>query len=298
MKQINSVKKEGRKIKGWKLFQRRFFKNRLALLGLILFAVFAFMALFPFLIAPQDPYLQEIRLRFTPPFWTKEGGFEYLLGTDQLGRDILSRIIFGTRISLLIAFLSVVFSLIIGVPLGLIAGHFGGGTDTVLMRVVDTMLAFPAFVLVLVTVAMLGPDILNLILVIGFVGWAAYARLVRGQVLSVRENQYIEACKCIGVGNMRTMFIHILPNIISPLIVFATFHLARVILIEAALSFLGLGVRPPTPSWGIMLSEGRQYIYNFIWVSILPGLAIILLVLTLNFIGDGIRDALDMEMTL
>jgi peptide/nickel transport system permease protein len=288
----------GTKIKGWKLLKRRFVMNRMAACGLIVFFIFLFMSLFPSLIAPRDPFYQDLSVRFTPAFILKGGTAKHILGTDQLGRDILSRIIFGARISIFVAFSSVLFSLVIGVPLGLISGYFGGTTDTVLMRIVDTMLAFPAFVLVLVTVAILGPSVWNMAMVIGFVGWASYARLVRGQVLSIRENQYIEACKCIGVGSIRTMFIHVLPNIISPLIVFATFHVARVILIEAALSFLGLGVQPPTASWGIMLSEGRQHIYRSMWVSIFPGMAIIILVLSLNFIGDGIRDAMDVEMTL
>lgn len=223
MKEISSNRTTKTKIKGLKLFQRRFVKNRLALLGSIVFAIFLLMSIAPALVSPRDPYDQDLGSRFTPPFWVRGGTLEHILGRDQLGRDVLGRIIFGTRISIGVALSSVLFSILIGVPLGLISGYFGKGTDTLLMRVVDTMLAFPAFVLVLVTVAVLGPSVLSMIMVIGFVGWASYARLVRGQVLSVRENQYVEACRCLGVGSFRTMFIHILPNIVSPLIVFATF---------------------------------------------------------------------------
>ena len=221
------------------------------------------------------------------------GGHEYLLGTDQLGRDILSRIIYGSRISLLIGLLSVVLSLPIGVGLGLLAGYFTGRLDDITMRIADVQLAFP-FILLAITIAgVLGPSPRNVILILAVGGWVVYARLARGQALSLREKEFIEAARSLGGGSFRILFRHMLPNVVSPIIVVGTFGVAQMILLESSLSFLGLGVQPPTPSWGGMLNDGRPYITVAWWLTTLPGAAIMLTVLGINFVGDWLRDLLD-----
>ena len=245
------------------------------------------------LLAPHDPLDQDVARRLLPPAWLAGGSPDYFLGTDQLGRDILSRIIYGSRISLLIGLLSVGLSLPIGVCLGLLAGYFTGRFDDITMRIADVQLAFP-FILLAITIAgVLGPSPRNVILILAVGGWVVYARLARGQALSLREKEFIEAARSLGSGSLRVLFRHMLPNVVSPIIVVGTFSVAQMILLESSLSFLGLGVQPPTPSWGGMLNDGKAYITVAWWLTTFPGAAIMLTVLGINFMGDWLRDLLD-----
>jgi peptide/nickel transport system permease protein len=268
-------------------------RNRAGAIGLVIVALDLVVALLAPALAPHDPLDQDVTRRLLPPVWLAGGGAEHLLGTDQLGRDILSRIIHGSRVSLLIGFLSVIVSLPVGVCVGLLAGYWSGRLDDVTMRVADVQLAFP-FILLAITIAgVLGPSPRNVVLILAIGGWVVYARLARGQVLSLREKEFIEAARGLGVGTFRILFRHLLPNVASPVIVVATFAVAQMILLESSLSFLGLGVQPPTPSWGGMLNDGRAYITVAWWLSTLPGAAIMLTVLGINFVGDWLRDLLD-----
>ncbi|MFK4824517.1 ABC transporter permease [Paenochrobactrum sp. BZR 588] len=257
-------------------------------------AVFA--AFFPQLLSPHDPYQQNLLRRLALPSFA--GGPEgYLLGTDQLGRDILSRIIYGARMTLLISVAAVAFSCIIGTCVGMIAGYNGGRTDAVVLRLIDMQLAFPVVLLVIAVVAVLGPSVPTLILVLGISGWPQFARIIRAAVISVRGQEYIEAARAIGANPVRIIFRHIGPNVLSATIVFATFELSRMILMEATLSFLGLGVQPPTPTWGGMISEGQKYI-SISWpASVFPGIAIAVTILSINMLGDVLRDALDPRLS-
>ncbi len=268
-------------------------RKRAGAVGLIIVTLNVVVALLAPAISPHDPLDQDVARRLLPPAWLAGGGPEHLLGTDQLGRDILSRIIHGSRISLLIGLLSVVLSLPLGVCLGLLAGYFTGRLDDITMRIADVQLAFP-FILLAITVAgVLGPSLGNVILILAVGGWVIYARLARGQVLSLREKEFIEAARSLGGGNFRILFRHVLPNVVSPIIVVGTFAVAQMILLESSLSFLGLGVQPPTPSWGGMLNDGRAYITVAWWLTTFPGAAIMLTVLGINFVGDWLRDLLD-----
>lgn len=277
----------------WQRALRRFYRNPATVVGAILLFLFFLAALYPVAWLPHDPYKTDIRTRLLPPFWMDEGTTEHLLGTDALGRDNLSMIIHGARYSLMIIVFSTLISMIIGVSSGLFAGYFGGRLDDIVMRLADIQLAFPVLILIIAIVAVLGPSLRNLIIVIGFTGWAAYARLIRGLVLSIREREYFEAARAAGAGDMRIMTRHLLPNAITPIVIFASFDLARLLLVESALAFLGLGVQPPTPSWGAMIADGRQHLFEAWWASALPGLAIVLSVMAFNLLGDGLRDALD-----
>jgi peptide/nickel transport system permease protein len=268
-------------------------RKRAGLIGLVIVLLNVVVALSAPVLAPHDPLDQDVARRLLPPVWLAGGGHEYLLGTDQLGRDILSRIIYGSRISLLIGLLSVVLSLPIGVGLGLLAGYFTGRFDDITMRIADVQLAFP-FILLAITIAgVLGPSPRNVILILAVGGWVVYARLARGQALSLREKEFIEAARSLGGGSIRILFRHMLPNVVSPIIVVGTFGVAQMILLESSLSFLGLGVQPPTPSWGGMLNDGRPYITVAWWLTTFPGAAIMLTVLGINFVGDWLRDLLD-----
>jgi len=287
---LGSVRKsESPWTRGFRLFRR----NRTATTGALIILLAFIAAAIPVSWLPHDPYITNIRYRFVPPYWAEEGTTEYLLGTDALGRDVLSTIIHGTRFSLLIIISSAFTSLVIGVTAGLIAGYYRGWLDELIMRFVDIQLAFPVLILVIALVAMLGPSIRNLIIVIGITGWAAYARLVRGVVLSIREKEYFESARSAGATDLRIIFYHLLPNTITPIVVFVSFDLARLMLTESALSFLGLGVQPPTPSWGAMIADGRQHLFEAWWTSALPGLAIVITVMAFNLMGDGLRDAFD-----
>jgi peptide/nickel transport system permease protein len=263
-------------------------QDKMAVAGAIfLLSVAAISLLAPFL-APQDPLEINLSQRLVPP-----GTAGYPLGADQLGRDMLSRLIWGGRISLLIGFSAVMMAMGLGVFIGLLAGFFGGKMDTVVMRLIDILMAFPAILLAITIVASLGPGLRNSMIAVSIVGIPYYARIVRGNVLSLREQEFIQAARVIGGRNSRIIIRHVFPNTLAPLIVAATLDVGWFIMAAAGLSFLGLGAQPPTPEWGVMLSEGRQFVRNASHLSILPGTAIFLVVLALNFLGDGLRDALD-----
>ena len=255
--------------------------------GALLTIVLILVALAAPLISPFDPDSQDTFRRLEPP------SREHPLGLDDLGRDVLSRIVWGARVSLRVGFSVVITASLIGITLGAIAGYFGGAPDLIIMRICDILLAFPGLLLAIALVAVLGPSLNNVILALGTIGWVGYARLVRGQVLKVREMEYVTAAKALGARSPRVILRHVLPNVINPVIVMATLGLAGAILAEAALSFLGLGVQPPTPSWGAMLTSGRRYLGIANHLAIYPGAAIMLAVMGLNFLGDGLIDALD-----
>jgi peptide/nickel transport system permease protein len=269
------------------IFWRYFKKNRLAVGGLILIIIIFLTAIFAAVLSPYDPDKTDVSLKLKPP-----SSHNYL-GTDQLGRDVLSRMLYGSRISLTVGFIAVVISIFIGILIGATAGYYGRWLDSVLMRFVDTMLCFPSFFLILTVVALLGPSIYNIMIVIGITSWMGTARFVRAEFLSLRERDYVQAARSLGVRDGRIIFRHILPNALAPVFVTATLSVASAILIEASLSFLGFGVQPPAPSWGNILTEGRTYIFDSWWLTVFPGLAILLAVLSFNLVGDGLRDALD-----
>ena len=260
--------------------------------GVILLVIVLIAAMAP-LVAPHDPLDGEIVNRLKPPVWAAGGTWTYILGTDQIGRDTLSRLIYGAQVSLMAGFLSMVISLIIGVPLGLLAGYCGRFTDTVISTVINIMLTFPFVLLALTVVSVLGPSFINVILVLGIASWTVYARVVRSEVMKLRELDFILASRALGVNAGRIIFRHILPNVTNTIIVLSTVQIARFIIAEAFLSFLGLGVQAPTPSWGSMLGDSRQFMYDRWWLPTLPGLAIFVTSLTINLFGDSIRDWLD-----
>lgn len=266
---------------------RRFARNRLSLLGLGIVAALITAALLAPFIAPYDPLRIDVRAVLSPP----SAGHPF--GTDELGRDVLSRMIWGSRISLKVGFLAVGISLLIGTAIGAAAGFYGGRVDPVLMRFVDIMLAFPTFFLILAVIAILEPNIFNIMVIIGLTGWMDVARLVRAEFLSLRERDFVVAARALGAGSLRLMFGHMLPNALAPVFVAATFGVAGAILTESGLSFLGLGVQPPEPSWGNILTAGKDNIEVAWWLSLFPGLAILVTVLSYNLIGEGLRDALD-----
>lgn len=262
-------------------------------ISLLLLAVMVLCAIAPDFVSPHDPYHQDLGKRLLGPVFSANADPSHLLGTDQLGRDVLSRIVHGARITLLVSVLAVAMSSVLGTAVGLYAGYRGGWIDLIVMRLIDMQLAFPVILLVIAVVAALGPSLGTLIAIIGLSGWPRFARVARGSVLSAKEMDYVDAARAVGAGRWRIMFQHILPNIMSALIVYASFELARMVLLEATLSFLGLGVQPPTPTWGGMINDGRQYIFQSWGVSFFPGLAILLLILIFNMLGDDLRDALD-----
>jgi len=266
---------------------KRLLRNFAFTSGLLLTVVLVLVALAAPLLSPFDPNVQDTSRRLEAP------SRQHLLGLDDLGRDVLSRIIWGARVSLRVGFSVVVLAALIGITLGAISGYFGGLVDTAVMRFTDILLAFPGILLAIALVAVLGPKLNNVILALATIGWVSYARLVRGQVLKVREMEYVTAAKAIGARSPRVIVLHVLPNVMNPVIVMATLGLAGAILAEAALSFLGLGVQPPTPSWGAMLTAGRRYLGLANHLAIFPGAAIMLAVMGLNFLGDGLIDALD-----
>ncbi len=255
--------------------------------GLVITLLVIFMALAAPILSPFDPNEQDTSRRLETP------SRQHPLGLDDLGRDVWTRILYGARVSLRVGFSVVFFAASIGVMLGAIAGYFGGKVDTVIMRLSDVLLAFPGILLAIALVAVLGPSLNNVILALATIGWVGYARLVRGQVLKVREMEFVTAAKALGAKSHRVILRHVLPNVVNPVIVMATLGLAGAILSEAALSFLGLGVQPPTPSWGAMLTSGRRYLGLANHLAIYPGLAIMLAVMGFNFLGDGLIDALD-----
>jgi len=274
-------------------FARRLARRRTALFGLVVVLLVAGTALAAPWLAPFDPVEQKIGDRLKPPGWRDEAGRLHPLGTDHLGRDLLARVVFGARPALLVGFAAVLLSGIIGMVTGLLSGYFGGRVDDVLMRLGDVQLAFPFILLAIAVIGVLGPSLPVIIVVIGVSSWVIYARVVRGAVLSLREREFVQAAHALGVGELRVLARHILPNALTPWLVVATLDMARVIVIESALSFLGLGVQPPTPTWGGMLADGRVYITTSWWLATFPGVAILVTVLGINLFGDGLRDTLD-----
>jgi peptide/nickel transport system permease protein len=263
------------------------------LVGLVLTGAVLIAAVFAPLIAPHDPAAQNLVMRLKPPVWEIGGTVDHLLGTDQLGRDLLSRIIYGARTSLSVVGVSVVLASTIGVAVGLFAGYFGGLLDQVSMRLVDVHLAFPALLMAIVLVAVLRPSMESVIVVLVLSGWVTHARIVRGQVLTLREREYVQAALVTGASPMRVMVRHILPNLISIIIVIGTIQAAQFILLESALSFLGLGILPPTASWGSILNEGRRFVFSAWWIQTFPGIAIVVTVAGCGLLGDWLRDYLD-----
>ncbi len=251
-------------------------------------------AAFAPVVSPFDPIQQSLRERLKAPTWFPEAGRQrHLLGTDQLGRDILSRVIYGSRISLIVGFAAVLIGGALGGVLGLLSGYVGGIVDEVIMLVVDGQLAFPFILLAIGIIAVLGPSFGNLVIIVGLSGWVTYARIVRAQVLTIKEREYVIAIRGLGGSTWRILARHIVPNTLAPFLVIATLELARTILLESTLSFLGLGIQPPTPSWGGMLSEGRAYLDSAWWISAFPGLVLMLTALVVSRVGDWLRDVLD-----
>lgn len=265
----------------------RFKRNGLAVTGAILVTVLVFVALLAPLIAPHDPSTITVSNILSPP------SFTHPFGTDDLGRDVLSRMLWGTRVSLLVGFVAVGISISIGIIIGAVAGYYGGRVDMVLMRFVDIMLTFPTLFLILAVIAILEPSIQVIMVVIGITSWMDVARLVRAEFMSLSERDFVLAAKATGASSPRIIFGHILPNALSPVFVSATFGIAGAILVESGLSFLGLGIQPPKPSWGNILSSGKSYIEVAWWLSVFPGLAILITALSYNLLGEGLRDAID-----
>jgi peptide/nickel transport system permease protein len=268
-------------------------RNPAALAGAIILFVVVGAAIFAPWIAPHEPARQSLIRRFTPPVWQEAGKSAHILGTDQVGRDILSRIIHGARISLLVGVSAVVVSLTVGVMLGLLSGFLQGRTDTVIMTVVDVWLSFPQLLLALAFVAALGPSVITIIVVLGLTGWERYTRVVRAEVLALREKDFVEAARAMGGSSVRIVLRHLLPNTFSSIIVMSTLQVAQAILQEAALSFLGVGSGTAYPTWGQMISLGRDFVSVAWWLPTFPGLAILVTVLAINLVGDRLRDALD-----
>jgi peptide/nickel transport system permease protein len=271
----------------WRRSARTLTRNRLVLAGLIMVVGLIVIAALADLIAPYDPIANNVRAALQPP------SSYYYFGTDRFGRDVFSRVVFGSRLSLFVALVSVTISGIIGVALGLVSGYYRGWIDNLIGRIMDVFFSFPALLLAIGVAAMLGPGLNNAIIAIAVVYSPVFGRVVRGPVLVERGREYVEAARVIGASSPRVLFLHVFPNVLSPLIVQATITLSQAILLEAYLSFLGLGTQPPFPSWGTMLQEGRTFLETAPWMSIFPGLAIMLTVLAFNLLGDGIRDVLD-----
>ncbi len=282
----------------WVAFLRRLARRRTALFGLVVVALVLVAALGAPWLVGWDPIEQDITHRLTPPGSQDPAGRVHVLGTDHLGRDILARIVFGARPALMVGFAAVAISGLLGMGVGLLSGYFGGRVDDVFMRLADIQLAFPFILLAIAVIGVLGPSLPVIIVVIGVSSWVVYARVVRGSVLSLREREFVQAALALGSRDGRVLLRHILPNALTPWLVVATLDMARVIVIESALSFLGLGVQPPTPTWGGMLADGRVYISTAWWLATFPGLAILFTVLGINLFGDGLRDTLDPRLNV
>lgn len=274
----------------WRIARRHFRRNRLAVAGLWVVGLLYLVALLAPFLAPYDPIAQNITLGYAAP------GSEHLLGTDRFGRDLLSRIIYGARISLAIGFVATAISVTLGTLIGAVAGYLGGRIDTLLMRFTDMVLAFPRLVLLILIVALFEPSITVIILVLGLTQWPGTTRIVRGDVLSLREREFVQAARALGMSQSRIIMRHLIPNVLAPVIVTATLGIGNTIVMEAGLSFLGLGPQPPTPSWGNMVAAGRDTLLGAWWEATFPGLTIVLVVLAFNLVGDGLRDALDPRM--
>ncbi len=273
-----------------------FSRNKGAVIGLFVFLAILFVAIFAPFVAPHSPSIQNRELLLLPPVFQEGGSWGHVLGTDAVGRDILSRLIYGARFSLFIGLVVVTLSVVSGVLIGLVAGYFRGKVDTFIMRIMDIILAFPSLLLALVLVAVLGPGLVNAMIAISLVNQPHFVRLTRAAVMTEKTKDYVVGSKVAGAGTLRLMFLTILPNCLAPLIVQATLAFSAAILDAAALGFLGMGAQPPTPEWGTMLAEAREFIQRAWWVVTFPGLAILITVLAINLMGDGLRDALDPKL--
>ncbi len=263
----------------------------------LILAGIAFVALFANALAPYDPEIGSLAARFRPPAWQVGGSTEFLLGTDHLGRDVLSRLIFGARVSMVVGFTAVIFAGVVGTVLGIVSGYLGGWVDQVIMRITDTWLALPALTFAIFLAAIVGPSEMNIVIILGLVYWTRYARVIRGEVLSLKEREFVRLAIVAGCSKRTIMRRHILPNVVNSAIVLGTLMLGVVIVTEAALSFLGVGVPPPQPAWGLMLSDGKQgLMVGYWWLTIFPGLCIMLMVLSANLLGDWLRVKLDPQL--
>lgn len=271
----------------WSEIASSFLGNRMAVAGGAIVLAIIFIAIAAPLVSPHDPYLVALDKQFAVP------GSEFLIGTDMFGRDVLSRIIYGTRISLLAGIVPTLISMGIGIVVGLVSGYYGGKVDFFLMMVADMVLAFPSLLLAMIVMYTLGATLLNIFIALSIVGWAGTARVVRSQTLSLKHKEFVEAARAAGTSNVSIMIKHIFPNCVPQLLVLFTLNIPGAILSEASLSFLGIGAQPPAASWGLMVSNGREFLFNAPWVAISPGVAILVTVLAFNFLGDGLRDALD-----
>lgn len=274
----------------WRQARKRFFRNKLAVFGLVVIILLITISILTPWIAPYDPAAIDLFNIQAPP------SSDYWLGTDELGRDVLTRLMYGSRITLSVGIVAMVISVSVGSVMGAIAGYYGGVIDNIIMRFVDIMLSFPTLFLLIIMAAYVETTVFGVMLIIGLTSWMTVARLVRGEFLSLKEKEFIEASRALGVGDLRTIFRHLLPNAVGPITVASTLGVGYAILYEAALSFLGVGIQPPTPSWGNMLSNAQADINTAPWLAIWPGLCIFLTVLCFNFVGDGLRDALDPKL--
>jgi peptide/nickel transport system permease protein len=270
--------------------------RRWPVVSISIIVVFVLIALLAPLLSPADPYEQSLRLRFRPPVWEERGSWANPLGTDRLGRDMLSRILWGSRVSLAAGVVTVLIASAFGASVGLVAGYYGGRVDATLMRVTDATLAFPVILLALILAVTVGPSFTNVVIAIAVILWARYARVIRGQVLTLMQLDFIAQARIAGAGAWRVITRHLLPNTLNTLVVLVTLQIGYVIIVEASLSFLGAGIPPPTPAWGSMIAEGRDVITIAWWVSFFPGLVILLVVLAFNLLGDWLRDTLDPKL--
>jgi peptide/nickel transport system permease protein len=288
---------EDRRATRWRKVLRKLLENKGAVFGLIMVLGVIFSAVLAPWISPHDPILQDVEKRLFPPMGQEGANPDYLLGTDHLGRDIVSRLIYGARISIVVSVSAVALSAVLGTLIGLFSGYYGGKVDNIFMRIADVQLAFPFILLAIAIIAVLGPDLQNIIITMGITGWVIYARVVRAEVLSLREKEFITSVRALGGSNGRIIFRHLFPNVVPPIIVIITLEMARMIIMEAALSFLGLGIQPPTPTWGGMLADGRVYLVTSWWLATFPGVVIMLVVLGINLLGNWLRDMLDPRLT-
>ncbi|HEY7649445.1 MAG TPA: ABC transporter permease [Methylomirabilota bacterium] len=270
--------------------------RRLPVVPVAIIGAFVLVALLAPLLSPADPYEQSLRLRFRPPAWEEGGSWAHPLGTDRLGRDMLARIMYGSRVSLAVGALAVLLASAMGAAVGLVAGYYGGRVDAVLMRVTDATLSFPTILLALILAVTVGPSFTNVVVAIAVILWARYARVIRGQVLTLMALDFIAQARLAGASAWRIITRHLLPNTLNTLVVLVTLQVGYVIIVEASLSFLGAGIPPPTPAWGSMIAEGRDFVTSAWWASFLPGLAILLVVLAFNLLGDWLRDTLDPKL--
>ena len=288
---------EDRRAMRWRKILRKLLENKGAFFGLIMVLGVFFCAVLAPVISPHDPIFQDVEKRLIPPIWQAGANPDYPLGTDHLGRDIVSRLIYGARISIVVSTSAVALSALLGTLIGLFSGFYGGKVDSFFMRIADVQLAFPFILLAIAIIAVLGPDLQNIIITMAITGWVIYARVVRAEVLSLREKEFITSVRALGGSNGRIIFKHLFPNVVPPIIVIVTLEMARMIIMEAALSFLGLGIQPPTPTWGGMLADGRVYLITSWWLATFPGLVIMLVVLGINLLGNWLRDMLDPRLT-